>query len=90
MRHLCSQVINVRAVVVVTLWELDLQLPMQLVPITANVVSSTPAHGKVYSIQCYVIKFVRDLWFSPGTPVSAINNTDRGVPDENHRPAAIH
>jgi hypothetical protein len=22
-------------------------------------------------------------WFSPGTPVSAINNTDRGVPDEN-------
>ena len=62
MRHLCSQVINVRAVVVVILWELDLQLPMQLVPITANVVSSTPAHGKVYSIQCYVIKFVRDLW----------------------------
>ena len=61
-RHLCSQVINVRAVVVVILWELDLQLPMQLVSITANVVSSNPAHGKVYSIQCYVIKFVRDLW----------------------------
>ena len=61
-RHLCSQVINVRAVVVVILWELDLQLPMQLVPITANVVSSNPAHGKVYSIQCYVIKFVRDSW----------------------------
>jgi hypothetical protein len=34
---------------------------MQLVSITANVVSSNPAHGKVYSIQCYVIKFVRDL-----------------------------
>ena len=47
-RHLCSQVINARAVVVVILWELDLQLPMQLVPITANVVSSNPAHGKVY------------------------------------------
>jgi hypothetical protein len=61
-RHLCSQVINVRAVVIVILWELDLQLPMQLVSITANVVSSNPAHGKVYSIQCYVIKFVRDLW----------------------------
>jgi len=26
-----------------------------------NVVSSNPAHGKVYSIQHYVIKFVSDL-----------------------------
>ena len=34
---------------------------MQSVPITTNVVSSNPAHGKVYSIQHYVIKFVRDL-----------------------------
>ena len=42
--------------------ELDLQLPMQSVPITTTVVSSNPAHGKVYSIQFYVIKFVRDLW----------------------------
>jgi hypothetical protein len=28
------------------------------VPITTNVVSSNPAHGEVYSIQHYVIKFV--------------------------------
>jgi hypothetical protein len=34
---------------------------MQSVPITTNVVSSNPAHGEVYSIQLYVIKFVSDL-----------------------------
>jgi hypothetical protein len=34
----------------------------QSVPITTNVVSSNPAHGEVYSIQHYVIKFVNDLW----------------------------
>jgi hypothetical protein len=40
---------------------LDLQLPVQSVPITTKVVSSNPVHGKVYSIQHYVIKFVSDL-----------------------------
>ena len=34
---------------------------MQSVPITMNVVSSNLANGEVYSIQHYVIKFVRDL-----------------------------
>jgi len=34
------------------------QLP---VPITTKVVSSNPVHGKVYSIQHYVIKYVSDL-----------------------------
>jgi hypothetical protein len=34
---------------------------MQSVPITTNVVSSNPAHGAVFSIQYYVIKFVFDL-----------------------------
>ena len=34
---------------------------MQSVPITTKVVSSNPAHGKVYSMQHYVIKFVSDL-----------------------------
>ena len=29
--------------------------------ITANVVSSNPAHGKVYSIQHYVLMIVQDL-----------------------------
>jgi hypothetical protein len=40
---------------------LDLQLPMQSVPITAKAVSSNPARGEVYSMQHYVIKFVSDL-----------------------------
>jgi hypothetical protein len=36
-------------------------LYMQSVAITTNVASSNPAHGEVYSIQHYVIKFVSDL-----------------------------
>ena len=39
----------------------DLQLPVQSVPITTKVVSSNPVHGEVYSMQHYVIKFVSDL-----------------------------
>ena len=39
-------------------------------------VESSP--GEVYSIQYNVIKFVSDLrLFSPGTPVSSTNKTDR-------------
>ena len=34
---------------------------VQSVQITTKVVSSNPAHGEVYSIQRYVIKFVSDL-----------------------------
>ena len=40
---------------------MDLQLSMQSVPIATKVVSSNPVHGEVYSIQNYVINFVRDL-----------------------------
>ena len=50
------------AVVVVIVWQLDLQLPVQSVPITTKVVSSNPVLGEVYPIQYYVIKFVSDLW----------------------------
>ena len=39
---------------VVIVWLLDLQLPMQSVPITTKVVSSSPAHGEVLSIKHYV------------------------------------
>jgi hypothetical protein len=39
---------------------LDLQLPVQLGPITTNV-SLNPTRGKVYSIHHYVIKFVSDF-----------------------------
>ena len=38
-----------------------MQIPMKSVPITTKAVSSNPVHGKVYSIQHYVIKFVSDL-----------------------------
>jgi succinate dehydrogenase/fumarate reductase flavoprotein subunit len=36
-----------RAIMVVIIWWLDLQLPVQSVPITTKVVSSNPDHGKV-------------------------------------------
>ena len=38
---------------VVMVWWLDLELPVQSVPITTNVVSSNPARDEVYSIQLY-------------------------------------
>ena len=54
---------------------------MQSVPITNIVMSSVPAHGEVYSMQHYVIKFFSDLrqvcGFLPVTPVSYTNKTDR-------------
>jgi hypothetical protein len=63
---------------VVVVWQLNLQLPVQLVPITTKVMSSNPVHGEVWSIQHYVIKFASDLrWFSPSNPVSSTNKTDR-------------
>jgi hypothetical protein len=48
-------------IVVVIAWLLDLQLPVQSVPISSKVVSSSPDHSEVYSIQHYVIKFISDL-----------------------------
>ena len=54
---------------------LDLQLPVQLVPITNKVVGSNPVHGEVYLIQHYVIKFVsgflRVLRFPPPIKLTA-------------------
>ena len=65
---------------VLIVWRLDLELPVQSVPITTKVVSSNPVHGEVYSIQHYVITFVSDLrqvgGFLQGTPVSATNKTE--------------
>ena len=52
---------HVGVVVAVIVWWLDAQLPEQSVPITTNVVSLNPAHGEVYLIQHYVIKFVSFL-----------------------------
>ena len=39
----------------------DLQLPMQAVPITTDLVSSNLDQGEVYKLQHYVIKLVSDL-----------------------------
>ena len=66
---------------VVIVWLLNLQLPVQSVPMTTKIVSSNDAHGGMYLIQHYVIKFVSDLiaaggWFSLGTTVSSTNKTD--------------
>ena len=41
--------------------QLDLQLHEQSVPTNTEVVSSNCVHGKVYTIQHYVNKFVIDL-----------------------------
>ena len=69
------------AVMAVIVWQLDLQIPAQSVPITTKVVISNPVHGEVYLIQHNVIKFVSDLQqvggFSLGTPVFSTNKTDR-------------
>ena len=53
--------VRIRAVVVMIVWLLDLQLPLKSVPINTNVVSSNSAYGEVYSIRHYVIMFVSYL-----------------------------
>jgi hypothetical protein len=67
--------------VVVIVWLLDLQLPVQSVPMTTKVVSSKPFYGEVYSIQHYVIEFVSDLrevsGFLRALRFSSTNKTDR-------------
>jgi len=47
--------------VVLIVWYLDLQQFVQSVPITSKAVNSNSAHGEVYLIQHYVIKFVSYL-----------------------------
>ena len=49
------------AFVVFIVWLFDLQIPMQLVPITTKVASSNTAHGEMNSIEHHVIRFVCDL-----------------------------
>jgi hypothetical protein len=64
---------------VVIVWYLDLQLPMQSVHFTTNVIGWNAAHAKVYSIQQYVIIsqwLAAGRWVSPGSSVSSTNKTD--------------
>ena len=67
---------------VIMVWQLDLQLPVQLVPIT-KIVSLNHVLGEVYSIQHYVIKFLSDLrqvggflWVLRYHPLSKANRHD--------------
>jgi hypothetical protein len=64
------------AVMVVIVWCLDLQLPVQSMSITINVVSSNPVHGEVYSMEHYVIKFVsaflRALRYPPSIKLTSM------------------
>ena len=46
---------------VIIVWYLEIQLPVQSVAITTKIVSFNPARGDVYSIQRNVIKFFSDL-----------------------------
>ena len=52
----------------VIVWLLDLQLPMQSVPMTTNFVSLNHAHGKVYfTTLCDKVcqRLATGRWFSP-------------------------
>jgi hypothetical protein len=65
-------------VVVVIVWLLDLQLPMQSVLITTNVVNSHLAHVFDTTLCDKVCQWLAaGRWFSLGTPISSINKTDR-------------
>jgi hypothetical protein len=66
--------------VVVIVWQLVLQLPMQSVHITTKVVSLNPAHDEVYSITTFCISLSVSCdrsTVSSGTLVSSTNKTDR-------------
>ena len=59
--HILVSNTSLGTVVVKIVWLLDLQLTVESVSITTKVVSSSPVHVEVYSIQHYVIKFVSDF-----------------------------
>ena len=48
-------------VVVLIVWYLDLELPVQSVPFTTKVVGLNSVHGEVYLMQQYMIKIVSNL-----------------------------
>ena len=56
--HLAMNKVQTHNIVVMIVWQLDLQLPMQSVPITTKVVSSNPAQARCTP---YNTKFISDL-----------------------------
>jgi hypothetical protein len=59
---------------------MDLQLPVQSMPITTNVASLNPAHGEVVLDTTACDKVCQWLttgrWFSPGSQISSTNTTE--------------
>ena len=55
----CLNIVGV--VVIPMIWWLDLQLPVQSMPISNKVVCLNFVHGEVYSVQLYVMKVVNEL-----------------------------
>jgi hypothetical protein len=49
------------AIVVVIDWLLDFRLHVQSVPFSTNPLILNPVHGKMYSIQLYMIHFFSEL-----------------------------
>ena len=83
---------------VIVVWMLYLQLPVQSLPSTTKGVCLDPADGKMYSIQHYVIKFVSDFrkvngflrvsWFPPSIKLSQYNwnIVESGIKYHNPKP----
>ena len=57
-----------------SIWQLDLQLPVQLAPITTKVASSNPVHGDTTLCDQVCLLIATGRWFST---VSSTNKTDR-------------
>ena len=69
---------NQGVVVAVIVWQLDLQLPMQSVPITTDVVSWNLDQGEGTTLCNRVCQcLATGRWFSLGPLVSSTNKTDR-------------
>ena len=84
-------------------YALSCTLPMQSMPITTKVMSLNTAHGEVYLIQHYVIKFVSDLMqvcgflrvlqFPPpinSPPVYSWNIVESQSGDKHHNPYHLY
>jgi hypothetical protein len=75
---------NTMGAVVVIVWLLDLQLPMQSMPITTDVVSSTSvqyAYSYDYSQDSFISILVPGQSRALGTPASTATHRNKNVND---------
>ena len=63
-------------VMVVIVWWVDLQIPVQSVPITLKLCVRILLNYFINTMWLVYLWFVTCRWFLPGTPVSSINKTD--------------